>query len=53
MSVIMVSLKHHQELIKTPGLCRENFFTVKLIFEDKKDYMITLILNLETIPCSP
>ena len=47
---IFVPLKNHQKLIETPGLRRENFVTIKLIFEDKEDNMITLILDLKTIP---
>ena len=53
MDAIFVPLKNHQKLIKTLGLRREDSITIELIFENKKDNMVTLILDLKPIPGAP
>ena len=53
MDAIFVPLKNHQKLIKTLGLRREDSITIELIFEHKKDNMVTLILDLKPIPGVP
>ena len=53
MDAIFVPLKNHQKLIKILGLRREDSITIELIFENKKDNMVTLILDLKPIPGAP